>query len=76
MLNNEFHRCYINDDVVATTYMNDEEPKVSSCMENAKQTMYPDTKFTKFSVIVCLFYVKCLNKVTHKTFDMLLEFLR
>lgn len=35
-----------------------------------------DYNFTKLNVIVPLLHIKCLNKVTIKGFDMLLDFLR
>lgn len=40
------------------------------------EVMYMGCKFTKLSVIVCLFHINCLNKVTNKVSDMLLDLLR
>lgn len=45
-------------------------------MEDANEVMYTVCMFTKLSVIVGLFHIRCLNKVTNEVFNMLLDLLR
>ncbi|KAK9209724.1 hypothetical protein WN944_002092 [Citrus x changshan-huyou] len=46
-------------------------------LEDAEQELYPGCKrFTKFSFIVRLFHIKCLNRLSDKAVTMLLELIK
>lgn len=53
-------------EMMCNTRMNDDASKVYDNMEDANEFMYSGCKFTKLSIKVRLFHIKCLNKVTDK----------
>lgn len=71
MLNDIFKDTLLDDDHVDKSSINNDASKFYGYMEYGNQEMYPDCKFTKLGVRLCLSHIKYLNKVTDKAFDTL-----
>ncbi|XP_077228270.1 uncharacterized protein LOC143861220 [Tasmannia lanceolata] len=50
--------------------------KFFKLLQDVEHELYPGSKFTKLSLVVRLFHIKCLNGWSNKSFIMLLELLK
>ena len=68
------HPDNLNNDPINTPI---DDRKFNRRLRDANEQLYPGcTKYTKLSAILHLYHIKCLNGVSNKFFEMLLEFLR
>lgn len=63
------------DNHVDRSSMNGDACKFYGYVEDDNQVVYRECKFTKLSVIICLFCIKCICKVADKAFGMLFDHL-